>query len=122
MCLRDVVDRKVAVVGPDTPLREIARRISSPRVSMVLVCNRSRFLGLITSRDLIVRATAQGRDPRTTTAQDVMAREIICVREDQALDEAASVMQQHRLSQMPVVDRHHRLVGVVRFERLQKKR
>jgi len=120
--LHDVMDRNMPVVSPETPLRELAWRISLPHVSMLLVCHHSKCLGLITPRDLIVRATAQGRDPRTSTARDVMTREIICGQEEQGLNEAAAFMQQHGLSQMPVLDRHHRLVGVVRFDRLRKQR
>ena len=118
MQLRDVMNRNVEFVAPNTLLREAAQRMSVLRSPVLLVCDDRKIVGLITPRDLIVRATAQGCDPRTSTVREVMTREIICGQETQDVTEAAAVMRRHRLSRMPVVDRHRHPVGIVSLAEL----
>ena len=118
MQVRDVMNRNVGLVTPDTLLREAARRMSALRSPILLVCDNQRVVGLVTPRDLIVRATAQGCDPHTSTVREVMTREIVCGQESQDVAEAAAIMRRHRLSRMPVVDRHHRPTGIVSLAEL----
>jgi len=113
--LRDVMNRHVRPISPDTVLEKAAQRISHLKSGWLLVCEDHRIVGVITLRDLIVRATAQGCDPRTSTAQEVMTRRVICGRENQNVEEAARLMSRYRLSRMPVVDRYRHLVGIVNF-------
>ncbi len=115
MHLRDVMNRDVRPISPDTVLEKAAQHISQLRSGWLLVCENHRIVGVITLRDLIVRATAQGCDPRTSTAQEVMTRRVICGRENQSIEEAATLMSRYRLSRMPVVDRYRHLVGIVSF-------
>jgi CBS domain-containing protein len=121
MYLRDVMNRNVRPISPDTVLERAARFMSHLKVSLLPVCEDGKVVGVITPRDLIVRATAQGCDPRTSTAQEVMTRRVVCVRENQRVEEAARFMLRHRLSRMPVVDRHQHLVGTVCFADLYGK-
>jgi len=118
MQLRHVMNRNFAATAADAPLRETARQMSMLDIAILPVCDGLTLVGLISPRDLIVRATAQGCDPRTSTAREVMTREVICVREDQDISEAAALMFRWRLRQLPVVDRRMHLVGIVSLEDL----
>jgi CBS domain-containing protein len=118
MQLRYVMNRRVAAVPADTPLREAARQMSAQHVPALPVCDGLTLVGLITPRDLIVRATAQGCDPRTSTVREVMTREVIWAREDQDANEAANLMHRWRLRRLPVVDREMQLVGTVSLDDL----
>jgi len=118
MQLRRVMNRRVAAVAADTPLREAARQMSMLNTPVLPVCDGPTLVGLITPRDLIVRATAQGCNPRTGTVKEVMTRAVICARQDQDTIEAASLMRRWRLRRLPVVDRAMQLVGTVSLDDL----
>jgi CBS domain-containing protein len=118
--LKDVMERCVKSVSPDTLLWEAARRMSALKMPMLPVCDAHKLVGAVTPRDLIVRATAQGCNPHTSTVREVMTRELICAQEDQTINEAAALMRRYRLSGLFVVDRQQNLVGVLPVRGLRK--
>jgi len=112
------MNRRIAAVAADTPLREAARQMSAQNIPVLPVCDGPTLVGLITPRDLIVRATAQGCDPRTSTVREVMTRKVIWGREDQDVNETAHLMHTWRLRRLPVVDTEMHLVGIVSIDDL----
>lgn len=118
--LRDVMHRQVAAVEVDTSLGEAARLMRASSFTRLPVCDGPKLVGLITARDLTVRATAEGLNPRTSTVREVMSRQVPCVWEDQDLDQAIAVMQRYDLLRLPVVNRQQHLVGVVYFSDLHR--
>jgi CBS domain-containing protein len=78
MQIKQAMTRGVEVVRPDDTLQEAARKMKSLDVGALPVCDGDRLVGMITDRDIIVRATAEGRDPRTT-----MTAEVVYVYEDE---------------------------------------
>lgn len=118
--LREVIQRQVIAVGVDTPLSGAARRMRALNVTRLPVCDGLKLVGLITARDLTMRATAEGLDPQTTTVREVMSRQVACVWEDQDIDQAIAVMQRYNLFQLPVVNRQQQLVGIVYFRDLDR--
>jgi len=113
MHLKDVMKREVDTVSPDTPLREAAHKLNARGVPVLPVCEGATMVGVLTARDITVRATAQGRDPRVTRVREVMTAPAIYGREDQDLDEAADLMERWRLRRLPVLDQQMHLVGMV---------
>ena len=119
MQVKNVMKRSVEVVAPDTLLHEAARKMSVHNVSVLPVCEGRRIVGLLTARDLTVRATAEGCDPRTSQVREVMMFPAICGREGQNVNEAADLMQKWQLSRLPVLNRQKHLVGMVSLRDLQ---
>jgi CBS domain-containing protein len=119
MQVKNVMKRSVEVVAPDTLLHEAARKMSVHNVSVLPVCEGRRIVGLLTARDLTVRATAEGCDPRTSQVREVMMFPAICGREGQSVSEAADLMQKWQLSRLPVLNRQKHLVGMVSLRDLQ---
>ena len=113
MQLKDVMKKQVEVVEPDTSLCEAARKMSAHNVSMLPVCDGRRVVGLLTVRDLTIRATSQGCDPHTGRVREVMMLPAVYGREDQDISQAVDLMQRWQLHRLPVLDRRRRLVGVV---------
>jgi CBS domain-containing protein len=118
--LREVMQRQVIAVGADTPLSDAARRMRALNVTRLPVCDGLKLVGLITARDLTMRATAEGLDPQTSTVREVMSRQVACVWEDQDIDQAIAVMQRYNLFRLPVVNRQQQLVGIVYFRDLDR--
>jgi CBS domain-containing protein len=119
MQLKNVMKKSVAVVTPDTLLQEAARKMSAHNVSVLPVCEGRRIVGLLTARDLTVRATAQGCDPRTSQVREVMMFPAICASEGQNISEAADLMQRWQLLRLPVLNSRKHLVGMVSLSDLQ---
>jgi CBS domain-containing protein len=113
MLIKEVMTRGVEVVRPDETLQQAAHKMKSIDVGPLPVCDGDRLVGMITDRDIIVRATAEGRDPRTTPVKDAMTPGVVYVYEDQDIEEAASLMKERQIRRLVVLDRNKRLVGIL---------
>jgi CBS-domain-containing membrane protein len=118
MHLRDVMKKRVEIVGPDTLLREAARKMNVLGVSLLPVCEGSRVVGLLTLRDIAVRATAQGCNPQEARVHEVMSAPMIYGQEDQSPKEAIDLMERWSLYRLPVLDQQMYLVGIVSLDDL----
>jgi len=113
MLLRDVMTINVEVVHPDAPLQEAAEKMKSLDVGPIPVCDGQRLVGMITDRDITIRATAAGLDPRTARVRDVMTPDVVYCFEDQDVSEAARIMQEQQIRRLVVLDQNKDLVGIV---------
>jgi CBS domain-containing protein len=113
MKLRDMMTRGVEVVHPQDGLPEAAMKMRSLEVGSVPVCDGERLVGMLTDRDITVRAVAEGIDLKTALVDDVMTREVVYATEDQEVEEAARLMADRQIRRLPVIDRNKRLVGIV---------
>lgn len=111
--VRDVMTRGVETAAPDTSIADVARRMRDLDVGSLPVTEGGRLLGIVTDRDLSIRATAASKDPNSTHVREVMSPEIAWVFEDEPADAAARVMRERQIRRLPVLDRGDRLVGVV---------
>lgn len=111
--VRDVMTRSVETATPDSTIAEAARRMRDLDVGSLPVTDGSRLLGIVTDRDLSVRATAAARDANSTRVREVMSPEIAWIFDDEPADAAARVMRERRIRRLPVLDRNDRLVGMV---------
>jgi len=103
----------VVSVLPDTKLVDAALAMRNLDVGPLPVVDGGRLVGVITDRDITVRATAEGRDPRLTTVEDVMTPEVVACREEDDVRVAARMMQDAQLRRLLVVDERGMLVGIV---------
>jgi CBS domain-containing protein len=113
MQIKDVMTRDVQVIGPDATLQEAAGQMKSLDVGPLPVCDGRRLVGMVTDRDVTVRAIAEGQDPKATRVSDVMTPDIIYCFEDQDVQEAARIMEQQQIRRLVVLDRSKNLVGIV---------
>jgi CBS domain-containing protein len=98
---------------PSVPLDKVAERMKDLDVGSLPVCSNDRLVGMITDRDITVRATSLSLDPATTCVADVMTPGIAFCFEDQDITEAAAMMKEKQIRRLPVLDRNKRLVGIV---------
>jgi CBS domain-containing protein len=90
-----------------------AEKMKQLDVGPLPVCDGERLVGMITDRDITVRATAAGRDPKTTKVRDVMTEEVFYCFEDQDLQDAAEMMERAQIRRLLILNRDKRLVGIV---------
>ena len=113
MRLKDIMTHDVEVIGPDGTLQEAADRMKELDVGMLPVCDGERLVGMLTDRDITVRATAEGEAPTDVRVRDVMTPEVIYCFEDALVSDAALLMQQKQVRRLLVLNRDKRLVGIV---------
>jgi len=112
MKIKDVMTRQVTVVQPNTTIAEAADLMKSLDVGLLPVCEGERLVGMLTDRDITVRATAEGQSPAMTLVSDVMTPEVHFVFDDQDVEDAARVMKQQQVRRVVVLDSDKRLVGI----------
>jgi CBS domain-containing protein len=113
MELRDIMTRNVEVVNGNASLKEAATKMKKLDVGLIPVCDGDRLNGLLTDRDITIRATANGRDPSKTKVNEVMSTDIAYCLEDQAVDEAVILMEARQIRRLPILNQDKQLVGIV---------
>lgn len=113
MKLENTMTRKVEVIRPGSTVREAAQMMRSLDVGPIPVVEDGRLIGMLTDRDITIRATAEGRDPNNTPVRDVMSPEVVFCYSDEDVETAAKLMSEKRIRRLPVMDRERKLVGIV---------
>jgi CBS domain-containing protein len=113
MQLKDIMTRNPDVVRPDDNVRTAATKMAELNVGVLPVTEGDRLMGIVTDRDIIIRAVAPGLDPASARIRDVMTSNPTVIYEDQTIQEAAQMMGQQQIRRLPVLDRNRRLVGIV---------
>ena len=113
MQLKKMMTPEVERLPKDASIQEVAQKMKALDVGMIPVYDGDRLVGMVTDRDITLRVVAEGRDAASTPAHMVMTPEVIYCFEDQTVDEAAQVMEQHQIRRLIVLNRHNRLVGIV---------
>jgi CBS domain-containing protein len=112
MKVREAMTRDVRLVKPDQPIREAAKLMGELDIGALPVEENDRLVGMITDRDIAVRAVGSGRGP-DTAIREVMSGEIKYCYEDQSVDEVTQNMGELRIRRLPVLNRDKRLVGIL---------
>jgi len=116
MKVGDIMTRKVSVVSPDDTVERAASLMARVNAGVLPVLSGTRMVGLVTDRDLVVRAVAAGRPVATCRVDDVMTEDVhYCLAEDAAVD-VAKRMGELGVRRMPVLDRSNSLVGVISLD------
>src|SRR5688572_21463598 len=111
--VRDAMTEDVKTATPAQSVTEAASAMKQEDVgALPVVDDGGRLVGMVTDRDIVVRAIADGRNPDSVSVDEVASRDVVTVEPDQDLDEALRLMAQHQVRRLPVVE-DGRLVGVV---------
>lgn len=111
---RDVMTRNVRSVRRDSPLREVARIMKDEDCGVVpIVDEQGRLEGLVTDRDLALRAFSGGTSPEQLRAADVMTEDVEAVTLDESLHGLIDIMARRQIRRLPVIERDDRLVGII---------
>ena len=113
MRVRDVMTKGAECITPESSLQQAAQKMKNLDVGPLPVCENDRLVGMVTDRDIAVRAAAEGRDPKATRVRDVMTPDVVYCFEDQDVEEAARQMKDKQVRRLVVLNRDKRLVGIV---------
>jgi len=112
MKVSECMSRDVQVCAPDHSIQDAARTMQEIDTGVLPVAENDRMVGMITDRDIAIRAVARGMGPETPV-REAMSPEVLYCFEDDDIDEVAENMGEHQVRRMPVVNRDKRLVGIV---------
>jgi CBS domain-containing protein len=112
MKISDIMTRNVEVARPGDSIQAVAQRMADLDVGSLPVCDGETILGMVTDRDITIRATAKGLACETSVTQ-VMTPDIEYAFEDDDLQDVAGKMASKQIRRLPVVDRDKKLVGIL---------
>lgn len=114
MKVSEIMTLDVATAAPDDTIQTAAQLMADGGVGALPVCDGTRLVGMITDRDITVRAVAEGKAPDDCSVRDVMSDDDLNYAfEDDDVKSAAQKMGQSQVHRLPVLDRDKQLVGIV---------
>jgi CBS domain-containing protein len=113
MQIKEIMTREPVVIGPNVVLKEAAERMRDLDSGVMPVGQNDRLVGMLTDRDITIRATAAGKDPNRTRVEEVMTPDVVYCFEDDDAVAAANIMEEHQLRRLIVLNRDKRLVGIL---------
>lgn len=113
MKLSEIMTPVVETIDPGASLQQAAQTMASLDIGMLPVMADDDLVGVITDRDITVRAAARGLDPKKTEVRHVMTEAAVCGSDSQEIAQGAKLMMNHQIHRLPILDRAKRLVGVV---------
>lgn len=120
MLVSQVMSRDVCIAEPNQCLQEIAKIMAEEGVGCLPVGENDRLLGMITDRDIAIRAVAQGKDVTKATVRETMSTDVKYCFEDEDVEHVATNMGEVKVRRLPVVNHEKRLVGIVALADIAK--
>lgn len=113
MLVREVMATNVEMVQADAPVGHAAERMAALDVGALPVWDGTEVIGMVTDRDITVRATAAGEDPASETVRDVMTPQVLFCFDDIDVEEASRAMAERQIRRLAVLNRDNMLVGLI---------
>ncbi|HSN13993.1 MAG TPA: CBS domain-containing protein [Anaeromyxobacteraceae bacterium] len=113
MLVRTIMTPRAEVIGPDETLEVAATRMREAGIGALVVCEGEELLGILTDRDIVVRSTAQGRNPAEADVRSAMTPQLISCHADEDLEGAIRRMEEGAVRRVVVVDEASRVVGML---------
>ena len=112
MQLKEFINSRVEVVHPSDTIEHAAAKMKDLDVGSMPVCEGQHLVGILTDRDITIRATAKGQDPTKTEVREVMTPDVLYCFETQEVEEAAKIMQENQIRRLFVLNEDEELVGI----------
>lgn len=113
MKVREAMHKGVQWVSPETKVSELAKLMRDHDIGAIPIGENDRLIGMVTDRDIVCRALANGSDASQLTARQIMSPGIAFCRDEEELGEAVRIMEARRVRRLPVIDGKKRMVGLL---------
>src|SRR6185503_15634838 len=114
MKVKDVMSRNVECIAPESNIMDAAVKMRELNVGMLPVCGAGeKLVGMVTDRDITIRAVADGKNPSTAQVKDVMTPDVVYCYDDVDAKEAAELMKDKQIRRLVVLDREKKLIGIM---------
>lgn len=116
----DVMTPLVFLIEADSTLEDAAKVMRQHNIGMLPVTAQGALLGVLTDRDIVVRAIALGRDPISTRVDEIMSGRAVEIGPDESVDTAIDAMTEAKVRRLVVADQYHKPIGVLSIDDLAK--
>ncbi len=113
MKVKDMMHKGAEFVAPNAKLQVIAKKMRDHDIGAIPVCEGGKTVGMVTDRDIAIRALANGKDFSAIEARDVMSRNVIFCRDTEEVEDALRIMESKKIRRLPVLNEDEKLVGMV---------
>lgn len=117
--IRDAMTKSPRTIEAGTPLQEAARLMRDEDIGSLPIVEGDRLVGMLTDRDIVIRAVADGMLDRS--AGEIASHELTTIDPQQSLDEAARLMGEHQVQRLPVCEEDGRLVGILSLQDVSRR-
>lgn len=111
--IKDVMSPNFKFMAPDSPVAQVAQQMRDMDCGFMPLAENDKMVGMITDRDITVRAIAEGKDPSNTPAREIMTAKTYYCYDDQDVEEVCNNMGEIQVRRLPAVNRDKRLVGII---------
>jgi signal-transduction protein with cAMP-binding, CBS, and nucleotidyltransferase domain len=111
--LRDVMKRKLTTIGIEATVAKAAKAMCHDEVGSVIILEHNKPIGIVTEEDIACKVVALDLKPSTVHVNDIMSTPLITVSADKTVGDAAQMMVKHKVRRLPIVDEHHKVIGIV---------
>src|SRR5882724_1133542 len=113
MRVSEVMTRDVECTSPSATIQDAAVKMKARNIGPLPVREKNKLVGMVTDRDISIRATAEGKSPSEVHVRDVMTPKVVHCYEDSLIEEAARMMQDQQIRRLVVINHNKQLVGIV---------
>ena len=118
MNVREIMTTNITKASPESTLVYVATMMRDENIGAVPIVDGNELTGIITDRDIVVRAVADGKDPSTTKVEDILSEELESVEPEADVTDAADLMASRQIRRLPVVE-DGQVVGMALLETLR---
>lgn len=113
MLAKDIMSKKPNLLPPTATLRQAAQEMKTNDCGFIPIGENDRLIGTVTDRDITTRATAEGRDPNSTTLREVMTKDIQYCFESDNLEKVVEHMEKEQIRRLVVLNKDKRITGII---------
>jgi len=121
MLVKECMTKNVVLGNPNITLREAAQKMKFGNFGILPIAENERLVGMLTDRDIAVRAVAEGKDPKQSMVGDFMTKKVLYCYEDQSDKEVLKNLGDSQIRRLPVLNRDKKLVGILSLGDLASK-
>lgn len=110
--IKSTMTTNVQLVKPTTAIQEAARHMREFDIGVLPVVDGDKVVGIVTDRDIAIRAVAEGLDPLKTSVKEAMTSEVAFCFENQTVDEVSKIMKEKQVRRVVVLDKDNKLAGI----------
>jgi signal-transduction protein with cAMP-binding, CBS, and nucleotidyltransferase domain len=111
--LREVMKRKLTTISIEATVAKAAKAMCHDEVGSVIILEHNKPIGIVTEEDIACKVVAKDLKPSTVHVNDIMSTPLITVSADKTVGDAAQMMVKNKVRRLPIVDEHHKVIGIV---------
>ena len=111
--LREVMKRNLTMIGTEATVDKAAQAMCKDEVGSVIILKNHKPIGIVTEEDINCKVVAKDLKPSTVHVNEIMSTPLITVSADKTVGDAAQMMVKHKVRRLPIVDDHHKVIGIV---------